>query len=375
MNRSLSKTVLFLNTLLVIYFLVDVGTLVKSNLFTVKSHHSQLSKYNVSVCDTCSKPPVYLLLFDSYFGSQGLKEFFHYDNALFEQALTNDEFHVIQASHSNYKFTVFSMASLLNMDYLPGIGEPVLNNHYAYNTALKTIKENTVCQYFSSQGYKINNQSIFDIRDIPKGYSSGVLPEKVQLIASQTLFYRMNRYLPNFLIKRGMRTPETTNIETEAIHYVNQALEQTLAQSRSKDKTPSFTYLHIMMPHFPFLLDSMGRPSGFLQKQGILPKDSIDNMFLQYEVYANKIITPFISRLKQETGGKAVILLMSDHGYQEATGDNKTLPFYNLNAIYLPQKNYQGWYNGISNVNQFRVLFNTLFHEQIPLLPDSLVLH
>lgn len=374
-KQPLNKMVLFLNTLLVIYLLVDAGALIKSNLFTSKPQQNHLTKYNLSICDTCSKPPVYLLLFDSYFGSHGLKEFFHYDNTRFEKALTDQGFHVIKASHSNYKFTVFSMASLLNMEYLPGIGEPVLNNHYAYNTALTTIKENAVCQYFSNLGYKINNYSIFDIRDIPAGYSSGVLPEKVQLITSQTMYYRVSQHLPFFLSKKGLKTIRTKDIEKSFIRNTEQTLEQTLAYSRSKDKTPVFTYLHIMMPHFPFLLDSVGNPSGFLQKKGILPQDSIDNMFLQYEVYANKIITGFINRLQQETAGKAVVLLMSDHGYQESVRKNEKLPFYNLNAIYLPQKNYQGWYNGISNVNQFRVLFNTLFHGQIPLLTDSVITH
>jgi hypothetical protein len=372
-KQPLSKFVLFLNTLLMIYFWVDAGTLIKSDLFTSKPQRSHLTKYNLSLCDTCSKPPVYLLLFDSYFGSRGLKEFFHYDNTRFEQGLTGQGFHVVQASLSNYKFTVFSMASLLNMDYLPEIGDPVLNNHYGYNTALTTIKENAVAQYFSSLGYKINNYSIFDIRDIPAGYSSGVLPEKVQLITSQTLYYRVSRHLPDFLSKQGMQTPERKDIESSFKRGLKNTLDQTLASSRSGNSTPVFTYLHIMMPHFPFLLDSLGNPSGFLEKKNVLPKDSIDKMFLQYEVYANKIIAPFVSRLKQETGGKAVILLMSDHGYQEATGKNEKLPFFNLNAVYLPQKNYQGWYNGISNVNQFRVLFNTLFHQQIPLISDSVV--
>ncbi len=78
-------------------------------------------------------------------------------------------------------------------------------------------------------------------------------------------------------------------------------------------------------------------------------------MFMQYEVYTNKVISTFITRLQNATVSKAVVLLMSDHGYQEATGKNEKLPFYNLNAIYLPQKNYEAWYNGISNVNQFRV--------------------
>jgi phosphoglycerol transferase MdoB-like AlkP superfamily enzyme len=71
-----------------------------------------------------------------------------------------------------------------------------------------------------------------------------------------------------------------------------------------------------------------------------LSKDSIDQLFLQYEVYVNKRISTFIATLKKETAGNAVILLMSDHGYKDAkVANDATMPFYNLNAVYLPQKN------------------------------------
>jgi hypothetical protein len=375
-NKPLNKPVLYLNVLLVIYLLIDAGALVKTNFFSSKSANDELARYKLSVCDTCNKPPVYLLIFDSYFGSRGLKEFFHYDNSRFERLLADQGFHVIQSSHSNYCYTVFSMASLLNMQYLKDIGTPELSNRFGYNTAVSAIKNNVVTKFLSSQGYKVNNFSIFDIQDIPAGYSSGVLPEKVQLITSQTMYYRVNKWLPTFLSVNNLKKkkPTTGDPEKKFISNVNSFLEQTIA-GHAKDNTPVFTYLHIMMPHFPFLLDSCGNKTDFLVKKDILPKDSIDNMFMQYEVYTNKIISAFITRLQNATAGKAVVLLMSDHGYQEAKGENEKLPFYNLNAIYLPQKNYQAWYDGISNVNQFRVLFNTLFHQQMPLLADSIITH
>jgi len=373
-KKPLHKGVLFLNTLLLIYLLVDAGTLLKNNLLPSKFESEQLAKYKLSVCDTCQKPPVYLIIFDSYFGSKGLNEFFHYDNSGFERFLTDQGFHVVQASHSNYKYTAFSMASLLNMQYLGNIGTPDLSNHYGYNTALSAIKNNVVTRFFASQGYKINNYSIFELKDIPAGYSSGVLPEKVQLITSQTMYYRVNLWLPLFLRKNKLVTPKVINgVERGSINRYKETLEQSIAKGFTKDNAPVFTYIHIMMPHFPFMVDSSGNSNGFLQKKDILPQDSINNMFLQYEVYTNKIITDHIARLQKETAGKAVVLLMSDHGYQEAITENKVLPYYNLNAVYLPQRNYQGWYNGISNANQFRVLFNTLFHQQLPLLADSIV--
>ena len=95
--------------------------------------------------------------------------------------------------------------------------------------------------------------------------------------------------------------------------------------------------------------------------------------FLQYQVYTNKKVTEFITQLQKETAGKAVILLMSDHGYQPAYEKEKKLAYYNLNAVYLPNRQYSGWYPGISNANQFRVLFNTLYDQRLSLLKDTIV--
>lgn len=104
------------------------------------------------------------------------------------------------------------------------------------------------------------------------------------------------------------------------------------------------------------------------------PSDrQIDEAFLQYQVYTNKRIGAFIEQLKKETNDKAVILLMSDHGYQPAGKMRRSLTYQNLNAVYLPGGQYTGWYNGMTNVNQFRILFNTLFHQRLPLLKDSIV--
>ncbi len=81
-----------------------------------------------------------------------MKEYFHYDNSRFERLLTDQGFHVVQSSHSNYKFTVFSMASLLNMQYLKDIGTPELWNRFGYNAAVSAIKDNVVTQFTGEPG-------------------------------------------------------------------------------------------------------------------------------------------------------------------------------------------------------------------------------
>jgi hypothetical protein len=65
-------------------------------------------------------------------------------------------------------------------------------------------------------------------------------------------------------------------------------------------------------------------------------------------------------------------MLLGDHGFREGVKkEEHKYAFMNLNAIYLPEKNYEGFYDSISNVNQFRVLLNKEFEQHLSLLKDS----
>jgi phosphoglycerol transferase MdoB-like AlkP superfamily enzyme len=156
-------------------------------------------------------------------------------------------------------------------------------------------------------------------------------------------------------------------LKDEFINNNEAMMAHTLADAHKSNSQPAFTYVHLMMPHAPFVFDSTGRHTYQAQ-------NTAEN-YLQYLVYTDKRITRFIKELKQATKGQAVIILMGDHGVRLKIS-NSVLPAYQaLNAIYLPEKQYTGWYPGITHVNQFRILFNTIFQQHMPLLPDTLVTH
>lgn len=370
---AFSRTVLFVNTLLLIYVIVDLAIISSRFISPPKGQNKLLAQHSLTICDTCEKPSVYFLLLDSYYGKEGLKAYFNYDNAAFENFLTGQGFHISPASHSNYYYTLFSMASLLNIDYLHDIGAPVIKNHYGYTRATGDLRNNVVCRYFEGMGYRINNYSGFDMPGVPAGYNSGLLPDKIQLITHKTMYYRVKKYFPLFLVRMGWVKKLSADIENEYISTNEAMMRRTLEESSSKNTQPAFTYLHLMMPHGPFVFDSLGNRTNIMQRLPSLSRDSLDKMFLQYQVYTNKKVAGFITELQKETAGRAVILLMSDHGYQPAYEKEKKLAYYNLNAVYLPSRQYGGWYPGISNANQFRVLFNTIFGQRLPLLKDSIV--
>jgi hypothetical protein len=63
---------------------------------------------------------------------------------------------------------------------------------------------------------------------------------------------------------------------------------------------------------------------------------------------------------------------MGDHGFRhfEKPVDRKYY-FLNMNAIFLPSKNYSTFTDSSSTVNQFRKILKTQFNQNLPLFGDS----
>jgi hypothetical protein len=96
--------------------------------------------------------------------------------------------------------------------------------------------------------------------------------------------------------------------------------------------------------------------------------------YLRYLPYTNKNIRELIDTIQKNTNFSAVIVLMGDHGYRAKTDDGDSSHYFkNLNAIYIPNKDYHQFTDTIIGVNQFRILFNSLYKQQLPLLKDSTI--
>jgi hypothetical protein len=379
-RRRLERLRVFLNVLLVIYILIDVITL----LLPAPDNNKSLAVrgLNASTCDTCSKPCIYFILLDEYSGSGALKTLFNYDNTAFEQFLQQQQFKVNRNTHSNYVFTVFSVASTLNMEYLQDLGQQSDKNHFGYRKATMHISENIVTQFLREQGYSINNLSYFPLPGAPAEFKSDYLPGRISLITHKTMYSRVIKELVLVLASRYSIHYFQEKYDEFYINNNEAILQQALREAQRNNAqdnagsyaAPSFNYLHLMLPHYPFAYDSTGRRIVPFWKRKSFTMEEVDKAYVQYLAYANKRLQQFITELQQRTAGKAIIMLLSDHGYRSNRPQkDKTLPYQTINAIYLPQKNYGAWYDGITNVNQFRALLNTSFGQKLPMLKDSLV--
>src|ERR1022692_1154507 len=110
-KKPFSRSTLFLNLLFVIYLIIDVSGIAWKFFHPNPNKLSAYGFANSSSykpCDSCSKPDIYLLLFDEYGSSLSLKQRFNYDNRDLDSFLTNRGFQIQVHSRSNYNFTPFS---------------------------------------------------------------------------------------------------------------------------------------------------------------------------------------------------------------------------------------------------------------------------
>jgi hypothetical protein len=116
-KRSFNRFSLYLNVLFLLLILLEAPAFIRAN-----NRQKQVTALSgTSICDSCEKPDIYLVIADEYADSSSLQQIFNFNNKEFQAGLRNRGFHFIENSKSNYNFTPFAMASLLQMDYVTGI--------------------------------------------------------------------------------------------------------------------------------------------------------------------------------------------------------------------------------------------------------------
>jgi hypothetical protein len=138
-----------------------------------------------------------------------------------------------------------------------------------------------------------------------------------------------------------------------------------------------------MVPHPPYIFDGDG---GFVSKDRQSQRTFAQN-YRNAVTAANGMIRQLVEAILRESASPPVIIVQGDEGpYPPGTGADSFLwrtagtaqlrmRSGILNAYYLPGVDSRVLYPTISPVNSFRVVFNTYFGTNLPLLPDRTFRH
>lgn len=370
-SKPLVGIVFYLNTLLLLLLAIDAGRLAAKVASPEKNSAFQPGMEGLTICDTCRKSDIFLIVPDEYSGNTALKNVFHYDNTAFENALRLRGFHISEKSSSNYNLTPFSMASMLNMDYIniKGGAQNYETVSYSYNL----IKNSRIVQYLIANNYQFYNCSVFNFPSQPANEYGAFLPYGTKLITEKTFISRLvNDFRSDILAGKYGLTSLRKNLAYKYLHFNDAILELTKKNAKERIEAPKFVYTHLMLPHTPYYFDSKGN---LLSLETIIKGDKANPAnYVEYLQYGNTKILGLVDYILTNSPTPPVIILLSDHGYRnfEVKADRK-YDFMNLNAIYFPDKDYSLFNDSITNVNQFRMFFNTRFGQHLPLLKDSMI--
>ena len=363
---------LYLNLLLLIYCSIDGVRIMRSWMAPAKKTVEPVA-FDLGKVKT--KPNVYYLLFDEYPGYKSLQDSFGFRNDSLYHFLADQEFKVLP-SFTNYDFTLFSMSSIFNMQYVDSNYNHQKLTQQDMQQRLQEIKYGGVISLFKQMGYAFENYSIFDMA----GQSSlaarnSMFPVHTPLLTDKIFHNRIMKDLAWWLVTGRFKMRSVREKYLYRKDRDNQYIEQKIIESAAqKSTTPRFCYGHFLLPHRPYYRDSTGKIRDFKSPDEMYELFFDKEIFISYLKYTNKVIGSLVKNITQHDPN-AIIVVMSDHGFHTFNNSisYNAYNYDNICAVRFPDKNYMNYKEKWSTVNFFRYLFNCEFGQQLPFLPDSTI--
>lgn len=311
-------------------------------------------------------PDVYYIILDEYAHQDALKETFGYDNSEFLNALKAMGFYIAEESFCNYMRTTLSIPSSLNMQYLDFLTAQAGRHSTDTRIPFAMVRSNRVAQTFKQLGYQyvMTDSGISPMDNSPladKVFSFTGTDEFTSLLAQATL---LKGAASDFIHEQSRNR-----------HLFNFKAIKTIPEIEG----PTFAFLHINMPHSPFVFDRNGNPSTS-RKVEFKPTDygpEYHKHYLDQLIYTNKITLELLQAILSKSERTPIIIIQADHGLTPEGGWQNTPEFVRLrgkilNAYLVPPVMREKLYPSITPVNSFRLLFKTIFKAPIDLLEDRI---
>jgi len=356
LKRPPKQLTLLVNLLVIPLFLFQLIR-VASFEINVHLHNKDSSKIIQENSDSTydeNARDIYLIVLDGYSRSDWLYERSGYDNSKFLSELEDMGFYIVPCSRSNYAYTIQSMTSELNMNYLQNLdvdfNDVEMSQKLKYSEVRTTLSNMSYEFIFYETGYPWIEMKDAD-RYIKADEDISPIDEFEVLYLSTTILkYPLDVHIANtendndpVLLRHAAR-----------VWTVFESLKNPLNQER-----PVFVYAHILSPHSPRCFNKNGTINYLWQGDPESTHSTFD--------YIHNEIIEAISVIISNSDPDPIIILQSDHG--DGDGAYKNL---NLNAYYLPDGGEDYLYPTITPVNTFRIIFNHYFDFGLPLLEDRI---
>lgn len=289
-------------------------------------------------------PNVYYFILDEHIRSDYLYKNTGEDLSEFEQGLEDLGFNISRSSYSSATQTVYSVPNYLSFDnnFLEEEEHP---NYYEIRNDLPLFR------LMKEAGYSISTTSKFSF--VTKSqYTDVAVRQSVTQDEWDIGFVALENAIP------ALFTGNSYEKSRQRYYQIFSNFEELYLFPEQ----PSFAFVHLHLPHQPFIFKADGTAASIGDATNKLDK----SVYLEQVRWVDTHMYELAERLIKDDPD-CVILIQSDHGMR-AWSTEKKESYAIINYLY-----YQGKaipIEGVSGVNTVRILLNQLFHMELGMVED-----
>lgn len=349
---------------------------IASSLYEIRSHASGSRDTTAAALRYQGRPPdIFYVVLDGYGRADVIERDFGYSNSEFLGELRKRGFVIAEQARSNYSQTDLSVSSSLNSEFVQDLVEPLGNASAERALADERIDKNATIEALRPLGYRF-----IAITTGAPSIRFASADQALEATNGERLYWEA--------IWSWTPFPPTHVITSDYSQRRRELLYsgfETLSASAAPVAAPRFVFAHILAPHPSFVVDETGRlhprgPAGLWDandfiKYGGTPESYRDGYVAQLK-FVNRRLLEAIDEVLKHDSPKPIVILQGDHGprldfhHDDFSKVNPKQAFPILFAVHGPKNLQEAIHSDITPVNLFRVVFNTVFRAQRPLLPD-----
>jgi hypothetical protein len=328
---------------------------------------------------TTARPDIYWVVLEEYGSQAVISDDFHYDNGPFIEALRQRGFYVADHSTANYLKTAPSIDSARNLEYLDGVAlRQQAKSDGDWGPIYRGLQSPfEVQQFLDSLGYRFIYAGTFWS---PMGQHPSA---EINYVYDKTKSEFLE-VLERATMLRALEVFDVNGAYDWRLNRWNQTLyELRSLRHASTLAGPKFIHTQLALDHEPYVF----HPDGSFITADEERSLTHEEQYVEQLQYTNTQMLAWVDQLLDvPEAERPIIVLLADEGpwpygyrrnergfdWTHASAADLRQKFGILNAVYLPGKSAEeiGFYDSITPVNEFRVIFNGYFGLDLELLPD-----
>ena len=373
-RRDLTQITRLANVVTVALVVIQVASIVG---FEVEASDSTglAGPQETSLTAESGRRDIYYILVEDYGSPRVLREYMGITDDGLMDWFRSWGFEVLDDTRSNYVRTPVSIASSLDMRYVDDLAAAQGANERAYAPINEMIRNASVGKLLQEQGYRYvhigsayNPTSVSDIADQNPRF--GGPSDFLTALYDTTI-------APAIITRLGLESGRGGRLRL----YDATVWQLDMFAKVARQESPKFVFLHVMIPHPPYIFDADG---SFVTAAEDAKRSDKERYAAQW-AYTGGLLRQTLEPLVQlPEAERPIIVVSTDEGpaagkipmrenevaWADATDDELDLHFSIFAAYLLPGMSNSGLYPTMTPVNSFRQIFNLYFDAGLPLLLD-----